>query len=201
MDDAPLQLVVIRDGNGEARLQGGGRIESPYPVNWQLQLFPHQVMERGADRALGRCVAAQNPIKLRLDRLQREWVGAFEDWFELAERRNDARDRFTVVAIGSRLTESLCTVAVDKAHNYVAMMRVSAPRDHERVDRVELDCLVRKLHHSKSGSSFEKHAKLHPAATACVGAERAVRAIRNSWCAAAVERKLISASARSLPRS
>ena len=29
LDDAPLQLVVIGDGNGEARLQGGGRIESP----------------------------------------------------------------------------------------------------------------------------------------------------------------------------
>src|SRR5881392_3490042 len=130
-------------------------------MNRKVQLFSYQVVEGGADRALGRGVSAQNPIQVRFSRLQRKWIGTLEHWLELPQRGNDARDRLAIIAIRGRFAVTLNPVVIDESHNHVAMMRVAAPRDHERVDWIELDCLVRKPHYSKSGSAFEQRAKLH----------------------------------------
>ena len=121
---------------------------------------------------------------MRLDGLEREWIGALQRRLELPEGGDDRRHGFAVVAIGRGLPVTFQTIVVGEAHDDIAVVGVTPARDHEWMRRVELDCLVREL---------------HPTATA--GAGRAVRAMRNSLCADAVDRKLMSASARSLPRS
>jgi len=128
-----LQLMVFRDRDSEARLRSGLRIEAPYPVDRKTKTLSKQIVERGADRALRRSITAQSAVQLTFDGLERHWISPLEQRLELSERRDHGCDRFSVIAVGRRLTESLHSIIVGDSDNHVSMVRVPASRYDERV--------------------------------------------------------------------
>jgi hypothetical protein len=150
----------------------------------QTETLAKEIVQGRADGAPGGRVAVKSANELGVNRLEGKRIGSLDQRLELRQSRDDRRNGFSVITIRGRFTKPFEPIFIDNPHDDISMVRVAAPCYNERVNRLELDCLVREL---------------HPAAMA--GAARAVRAILNSLCADAVERKLIRASARSLPRS
>ena len=69
------QLGLRRHADREARERRRGRIEPPQPVDRNAESLADEIVERGADGALRRAVAAPHAVHLELDRVERPRVG------------------------------------------------------------------------------------------------------------------------------